>query len=175
MATYSSDLAWEIPWTEEPGGLQSMGVAKESDTIEQLNNNNNIHIGKQFSLTRQFQHMDLRMVDDVQTESVGYSKAQVPVCAESCMQHWRTLRLMLYLESTNVEESRVTHMKIFPVYAHDQPSSLRNFVGTTDSQVFHFKAVKMQAIASSSSLRSLSWTWRQCCEQGQELDHRPGN
>ena len=27
MATYSI-LAWEIPWTDEPGGLQSMGVAK---------------------------------------------------------------------------------------------------------------------------------------------------
>ena len=25
MATYSSILAWEIPWTEEPGRLQSMG------------------------------------------------------------------------------------------------------------------------------------------------------
>ena len=25
MAIYSSILAWEIPWTEEPGGLQSMG------------------------------------------------------------------------------------------------------------------------------------------------------
>ena len=25
MATCSSILAWEIPWTEEPGGLQSMG------------------------------------------------------------------------------------------------------------------------------------------------------
>ena len=25
MATYSSILAWQIPWTEEPGGLQSMG------------------------------------------------------------------------------------------------------------------------------------------------------
>ena len=24
MATYSSILAWEIPWTEEPGGLQSI-------------------------------------------------------------------------------------------------------------------------------------------------------
>ena len=24
MATYSSILAWRIPWTEEPGGLQSM-------------------------------------------------------------------------------------------------------------------------------------------------------
>ena len=25
MATYSSILAWRIPWTEEPGGLQSVG------------------------------------------------------------------------------------------------------------------------------------------------------
>ena len=28
MAPHSSTLAWKIPWTEEPGGLQSMGVAK---------------------------------------------------------------------------------------------------------------------------------------------------
>ena len=39
MATHSSILAWGIPWTEEPGGLQSMGLQKESDTTEQLNNN----------------------------------------------------------------------------------------------------------------------------------------
>ena len=26
MATHSSILAWTIPWTEEPGGLQSMGL-----------------------------------------------------------------------------------------------------------------------------------------------------
>ena len=25
MATHSNTLAWRIPWTEEPGGLQSMG------------------------------------------------------------------------------------------------------------------------------------------------------
>ena len=25
IATYSSTLAWNIPWTEEPGGLQSIG------------------------------------------------------------------------------------------------------------------------------------------------------
>ena len=25
MATHCSSLIWEIPWTEEPGGLQSMG------------------------------------------------------------------------------------------------------------------------------------------------------
>ena len=31
MATHFSILAWEIPWTEEPGGLQSMGL-QGSDT-----------------------------------------------------------------------------------------------------------------------------------------------
>ena len=35
MATHSSILAWKIPWTEEPGGLQSMGC-KESDMTEQF-------------------------------------------------------------------------------------------------------------------------------------------
>ena len=35
MATPSSILAWRIPWTEEPGGLQSMGC-RESDKTEQL-------------------------------------------------------------------------------------------------------------------------------------------
>ena len=28
MATYSSILVWKIPWTEEPGGLQSMGTQR---------------------------------------------------------------------------------------------------------------------------------------------------
>ena len=32
MVIHPSILAWEIPWTEEPGGLQSMGVSKNSDT-----------------------------------------------------------------------------------------------------------------------------------------------
>ena len=35
MAPHSSTLAWKIPWTEEPGRLQSMGLL-ESDTTEQL-------------------------------------------------------------------------------------------------------------------------------------------
>ena len=33
MATHSSILAWRIPWTEEPGGLQSMSH-KELETTE---------------------------------------------------------------------------------------------------------------------------------------------
>ena len=36
MATHSSILAWRIPWTEEPSGLQSMGIksqARLSDSV----------------------------------------------------------------------------------------------------------------------------------------------
>ena len=36
LVTCSSIVAWRIPWTQEPGGLQSMGH-KESDTTKQLN------------------------------------------------------------------------------------------------------------------------------------------
>ena len=32
MATHSSTLVWEIPWAEEPGGLQSMGSQKSDMT-----------------------------------------------------------------------------------------------------------------------------------------------
>ena len=35
MVTHSSILAWRIPWTEEPGGLQSTGL-QELETTEQL-------------------------------------------------------------------------------------------------------------------------------------------
>ena len=30
MATHSSILAWETPWTEEPGGLQSIGLQSQT-------------------------------------------------------------------------------------------------------------------------------------------------
>ena len=33
MATHSSILAWEIPWTEEPGRLQSMGSQKSQTQL----------------------------------------------------------------------------------------------------------------------------------------------
>ena len=38
MATHSRTLAWEIPWTEEPGGLQSMGSQRVRHKPEWLDN-----------------------------------------------------------------------------------------------------------------------------------------
>ena len=34
MAPHSSILAWEIPWTEEPGGLQSKGLQSQTRLSE---------------------------------------------------------------------------------------------------------------------------------------------
>ena len=48
MATRSSILAWEIPWTEEPDGLQFMA---QGHTTLQLNNNIPLYICTAFSLS----------------------------------------------------------------------------------------------------------------------------
>ena len=34
MTTHSNILTWKIPWTEDPGGLQALGVTRELDTTE---------------------------------------------------------------------------------------------------------------------------------------------
>ena len=34
MVTHSSILAWRIPWTEEPGGLQSMGSQRATNVTD---------------------------------------------------------------------------------------------------------------------------------------------
>ena len=44
MATHSNVLDWEIPWTEEPGGLQSMGLQRVGEdlvTKQQQHNSSN--------------------------------------------------------------------------------------------------------------------------------------
>ena len=45
MATHSSILAWEIPWTKEPGGLQSKGLQRV-DTTERLSMHSSETIGE---------------------------------------------------------------------------------------------------------------------------------
>ena len=43
MATHSSILAWRIPWTEEPGGLQSMGLQRVGHNWTHIHTNTHIH------------------------------------------------------------------------------------------------------------------------------------
>ena len=50
MATHSNVLAWEIPWTEEPGELQSVELQKSQARLSNstTTNNNPIHKGSTF-------------------------------------------------------------------------------------------------------------------------------
>ena len=43
MATHSGILAWRIPWTEELGGLQSMGSQKSQTRLQHLNAQNTVY------------------------------------------------------------------------------------------------------------------------------------
>ena len=43
MTTHSSTLAWEIPWTEEPGGLQSKGSQSQT-RLKQLHTSTRVKV-----------------------------------------------------------------------------------------------------------------------------------
>ena len=43
MATHSSILAWRLPWTEEPGGLHSMGVLKNQTLLSDSHTHTHTH------------------------------------------------------------------------------------------------------------------------------------
>ena len=55
MATHSSISPWEIPWREEPGGLQSMGLHKSWIQLKRLNKNSNNNLSsREIRLTNIF-------------------------------------------------------------------------------------------------------------------------
>ena len=56
MATHSSILAWRIPWTEEPGGLQSMGLQRAGHNWELMQIKNYWYIYKQSEELQNFEH-----------------------------------------------------------------------------------------------------------------------
>ena len=52
MAAHSSILAWEIPWTEEPGGLQSMGLQSQTRLSMRAQTSSHDHAGAAAILVR---------------------------------------------------------------------------------------------------------------------------
>ena len=62
MATYSSILAWRIPWTEEPGGLQSMGLQSllnYQDEWEEATSQANLSLGTSLITSPNLEPKDL--------------------------------------------------------------------------------------------------------------------
>ena len=87
MATFSSILAWEFPWTEEPGRLQSMGC-KDPDTTQQLNNNKyNTHTHTphfQFFSNIKAEKLQLRLNDEKILNDQGYEECRKNSESASC-------------------------------------------------------------------------------------------
>ena len=77
MATHSSILAWRIPWTEELGGLQSMGH-KESDTTERLSDFT-LLLGRKVmtNLDRRLKSRDITLPTKVHLVKADFSSGHV--------------------------------------------------------------------------------------------------
>ena len=74
MATHCSILAWRIPWTEEPGGLQSMGSQELDMTWRPKHHRHRLH-SKQYSVERMGQmHGDCRVPEESFSEVSSVSR-----------------------------------------------------------------------------------------------------
>ena len=85
MATHSSILAWRIPRTEEPGGLQSSGSQKESDTTERL------HFHFHFLITGEAQMVkNLPAMQETRVQPLGWENPmEEGVATHSSVPAWR--------------------------------------------------------------------------------------
>ena len=75
MATHSSILAWRIPWTEEPGGLQSTGLQRVRHDWATL-------LSLSITLRREW---DLHKVTERVSGSAGTAKSQARVLCATCI------------------------------------------------------------------------------------------
>ena len=78
MATHFSMLAWRIPWTEEPGGLQSTG-SQESDSAERL------HVRFLFFMVM---HSHLERVEGAAPATPDPCSPSATSCKESIVVWW---------------------------------------------------------------------------------------
>ena len=83
MATHSSILAWEIPWTEEPGGLSSPGLLKAGQDLvteqqQQWKNNVTLAMVLNFGCSAELLRMHLRPIISKLQEREGQCILSTP-------------------------------------------------------------------------------------------------
>ena len=84
MTTRCSILAWRIPWTEEPGGLQTVGVSEESDTTEQLT--------LSLSVTKPIVEFEIEVLPHISSGGGSLNRKVTLALAAVCAQLHQTLR-----------------------------------------------------------------------------------
>ena len=91
MATHSSTLAWRIPWTEEPGRLQSMGSQRVGHNWVTSLSFSFIHTHTHILLTLLFSNSV--MSNSLWPHGLQHTRLPCPspstrVCSSSCSLHW---------------------------------------------------------------------------------------
>ena len=61
MTIHSISLAWAIPWTEEPGGLQSMGLQRVRLTHTQTHTHTHTHSEKGLLLSHEWEYAQAQL------------------------------------------------------------------------------------------------------------------
>ena len=80
VATYSSILAWRIPWTEEPGGLQSKGFAQTQTRLKQLNMHTDMQLTQVLQLSGFSKQHTTRSPTPRSKHSLAHSQKPPPFC-----------------------------------------------------------------------------------------------
>ena len=122
-ATHSSILAWRIPWTEEPGRLQSMGVTKSRTQLMWLNMHAHISFkctGKRFSFIYTCIHSSS---DYLPIQIITEYWVQVPVL------HSRSSPIIYFISSVSFRFMMVTYIK-YKIYHFNYFSDLSNWLPT---------------------------------------------
>ena len=97
MTTRCSILAWRIPWTEEPGGLQTVGVSEESDTTEQLT--------LSLSVTKPIVEFEIEVLPHISSGGGSLNRKVTLALAAVCAQLHQTL-LPYHQAPRSIEFSR---------------------------------------------------------------------
>ena len=129
MAAHFSILAWEIPWTEEPGGLQSRG-GKELDTTKRLNNSNknirSFHTFAKFSLFPHTQSLAITFRLSVSMSLTFFSRFHIQMVPRgTCLSLSGLFHSIMYSRSIHVvANSRISFFLCIYSFIYTSPYCL---------------------------------------------------
>ena len=87
METHSSILAWRIPWTEEPGGLQSMGSQSQTRLMKLSTDKPSKHEGLGSATKRNFLVTRHWMCRGLSKKEMNTKRAQACVLSDGTLDH----------------------------------------------------------------------------------------
>ena len=151
--TYSNILAWEIPWTEEPGGLHTAHGVTEEDTTERLSKHtlvlNLIMWMSAYNISKVWWHLD------------GYLQSWNKVCLNAllCINNKSVLFCISYIWNVQKENDLASLRKSLSVLEHNFKIFCM-MVFLTETEIFVVPVI-IQAVTFSSE--DLTENWRCPC------------